>query len=124
MSDKLIQWTATHGGSGLHHTISLGPIFKDTNKTKIKQTRKGYKNSIRDTCSTADILDCPRYAPDEAPDMPQTMPQLVPQTSARHAPDDAPYMPQMMPQTCPRHAPYDAPEMPQGLHGHRGHKGH
>ena len=51
-----------------------------------------HKNGIRDACSTADMLECPRHASDDAPDM----------YYPRHAPDDAPDMHQMMPQTCPK----------------------
>ena len=37
-----------------------------------------YKNGITDACSTADILDSPRHAPDDAPHMAPMMPQTCP----------------------------------------------
>ena len=49
----------------------------------IRQAQHKLKNRIRYACSTAEILDCPRHAPDDT----SNMPKMMPKTCSRHAPD-------------------------------------
>ena len=53
--------------------LGAGGEYKEY-KLNSEQVVNVQKNGIKDAFSTADILDCPRHAPDDAPDMPQMMP--------------------------------------------------
>ena len=49
----------------------------------------------------AEILNCPRHAPDDASDVSKMMPQTCFRWCPRHIPDNAPDMPQISPHITP-----------------------